>query len=229
MVSFTMEEIEQFTVEGGLHQALLMKFSHNKPDMQELNKILPKYFGSEGRCLIGWLARRQILVRFDRMEDYVMPAAKSVHYLLYKGEQIQIRIFPWSLGFNPKEETTRAFVWISLPSLPPVLFAKRFLLSIATAVGKPIEIDKATQEKTRPSTARVKVELDLLDKLPHRSRVQYLDEKSRKMVEDFQEIVYDNRPAYCNFCKHQAHNESLSSRFGKGRQNYQWRGRERSK
>ncbi|WMV10258.1 hypothetical protein MTR67_003643 [Solanum verrucosum] len=53
-------------------------------------------------------------------------------------------------------------VWISLPRLLPDLFAKRSLLSRASAVGKPIAIDKATQDKTRPSTARVKVILDLM-------------------------------------------------------------------
>lgn len=81
-VSFTMEEIDQFTIEEGPHQALLMKFSHDKLDMQELHKILPKYFGSQERCLIGWLAHNQMLVRCDRMEDYVIAAAKLVHYLL---------------------------------------------------------------------------------------------------------------------------------------------------
>ncbi|KAH0733724.1 hypothetical protein KY285_009431 [Solanum tuberosum] len=49
-----------------------------------------------------------------------------------------------------------AAVWISLPRLSPDLFAKRSLLSMASAVGRPIAIDKETQDKTRPSTARVK-------------------------------------------------------------------------
>ncbi|KAG5615910.1 hypothetical protein H5410_015734 [Solanum commersonii] len=56
----------------------------------------------------------------------------------------QCRVFPWSIGYNPKEEMTLAVVYISLLNLSPDLFAKKSLLSIASAVGKPIAIDKAT-------------------------------------------------------------------------------------
>jgi len=154
-------------MEEGLHQALVFKFSHNPINMQEVRKLLPIQLGTQGRCLVKWLARRHILVRFDRYDDYVLVAAKTVQYLLYNGLQKQFRVFPWTIGFNSKEETSRAFVWISFPNLPPELFAKQSLLSIASAAGKPIAIDKATQDKSRPSTARVKVELDLLANLPH--------------------------------------------------------------
>ncbi|KAH0635074.1 hypothetical protein KY290_037841 [Solanum tuberosum] len=195
-------------MEEGLHQALVFKFSQDPINMQEVRKLLPIQLGTQGRCLVGWLARRHILVRFDRYDDYVLAAAKTVQYLLYNGLQKQFRVFPWTIGFNPKEETSRAFVWISFPNLPPELFAKQSLLSIASAAGKPIAIDKATQDKSRPSTARVKVEIDLLANLPHRMRIQYVDQKTGKSVEQFQKFVYDNLPFYCNFCKHQGHNES---------------------
>ncbi|XP_060170339.1 uncharacterized protein LOC132601255 [Lycium barbarum] len=171
-ITFTMEEIAQYTVEEGLHQALVLKFSYGQPDMNELRKLLPKILGVKGKCLVRWLARRHVLIRFDRYEEFVLAATRFVNYLHCNGEEFLFRVFPWSIGFNPKEETSRAFTWISLPNLPPELFAKKSLLSIASAVGKPIAIAKATQEKMRPSTARVKVELDLLDKHPNHIRVQ---------------------------------------------------------
>ncbi|WMV19712.1 hypothetical protein MTR67_013097, partial [Solanum verrucosum] len=68
-------------------------------------------------------------------------------------------------------------VWISLPNLSTDLFAKKSLLSIALEVGKPIAIDKATQIKSRPSTTRVKVILDLMKKLPNRIWLQFVDRK----------------------------------------------------
>nr|XP_016471775.1 PREDICTED: uncharacterized protein LOC107793842 isoform X4 [Nicotiana tabacum] len=52
-----------------------------------------------------------------------------------------------------------AAVWITLPNLSPDLFARRALMSIAEDAGKPIAIDKATQAKTRPCTARDSKEL----------------------------------------------------------------------
>ncbi|KAM3222351.1 hypothetical protein P3L10_021621 [Capsicum annuum] len=52
------------------------------------------------------------------------------------------------------------------------LFAKRSLLSIALAIGKPIAVDKSTQVRSRSSTARVRVILDLMDKHLDRIRLQ---------------------------------------------------------
>lgn len=92
-------------------------------------------------------------------------------------------MFPWSQWFNPKEESSIALAWISFPSLSPSMFARKALLSITSAVGKPLAIDKATQIRSRPSTARVKVLADLLDKHPKRIRLFYLDEKTGKVLE----------------------------------------------
>ncbi|KAG5587532.1 hypothetical protein H5410_047966 [Solanum commersonii] len=110
----------------------------------------------------------------------------------------QCRVFSWSIGYNPKEETTLAVVWISLPNLSPDLFAKMPLLSIASAVGKPIAIDKTTQIKSRPSTGRVKVILDLMEKLSNRIRLQFVDGKSgttdsEKYQGDAREILNEKR------------------------------------
>ncbi|WMV34649.1 hypothetical protein MTR67_028034 [Solanum verrucosum] len=112
-------------MEEGLHQALVFKFSHDPINMQDLRKLLPIQLGTQGRCLVGWLAHRHILVRFDRYDDYVLVAAKTVN-----GLQKQFRVFPWTIGFNPKEEPSRAFVWISFPNLPPELFAKQSLITV---------------------------------------------------------------------------------------------------
>lgn len=101
-----------------------------------------------------------------------------------------------------------AVVWISLLNLSPELFAIRSLLSIAFAAGKSIAIDKAMQIISRPSTARVKVILDIMDKHPKCVRLQSLDKTYGNINEVFQEIVYDNLPLYCNFCKHQGHDDN---------------------
>ncbi|KAG5614091.1 hypothetical protein H5410_013915 [Solanum commersonii] len=203
-ITFSMEERQDFMIEEGLHQAVVFKLSHGAPDLNVLRSILPKHLGTKGNCLIGLLAPRQILLRFDLYEDYALALSRSVNYLLYNGEEHQCRVFPWSIGYNPKEETT---------------LAVKSLLSIASAVGKPITIDKATQIKSRPSTARVKVILDLMEKLPNRIRLQFVDGKSGKLIEVFQEIVYDNLPLYCNYCKHQGHDEDSCRLISKRNQN----------
>lgn len=89
-------------------------------------------------------------------------------------------------------------------------------MSIIAAVGRTIAIDKSTQVSSRPSTTRVKVILDLLDKHPGKVRLQYIDATTEKMIEEFQIIVYDNLHAYCCHCKHQVH-EEVQCRLLKGK------------
>ncbi|KAH0689342.1 hypothetical protein KY289_016700 [Solanum tuberosum] len=96
---------------------------------------------------------------------------------------------PWTPSFNPKDEIPKVWVWISLLDLPTDLFARRFLLSIATATGKPIAVDKATQDRTRPSTDRVKIILDLLDKHPNRVRLQFQEKESGKSLSQGDHLV----------------------------------------
>ncbi|KAG5623003.1 hypothetical protein H5410_008221 [Solanum commersonii] len=90
-----------------------------------------------------------------------------------------------NVGFfhSPLEETMLAVVWISLPNLSPDLFAKKSLLSIASTIGKPTTIDKATQIKSRPGMTRIKVILDLMEKLTNHIRLQFVDGKSGKLIE----------------------------------------------
>ncbi|TMW80096.1 hypothetical protein EJD97_023965 [Solanum chilense] len=52
-----------------------------------------------------------------------------------------------------------------------------------SANGKPIAIDEATQIKPRSVTTRVKVILDLVEKLPNHIRLQFEDGKSGKLNE----------------------------------------------
>ncbi|KAH0662444.1 hypothetical protein KY284_027375 [Solanum tuberosum] len=78
-IEFTMDKVNEFSIEEGLHQAIILKFSYRKPNLHELRKVIPK--------------------------------------------QLDIK-----------------------------------------AVGKPVALDKATQEHTRPSTARVKCRV-FLDKV----------------------------------------------------------------
>ncbi|XP_009801511.1 uncharacterized protein [Nicotiana sylvestris] len=207
IIEFTMEEVKQFTIEEGLHQAVIMKFSYGKPDVHDLYKLIPKQYDIKGMCNIGQLEFRHILVRFNLFEDYVQFLSRSVGYIKDKGDEFFFRTFPWTIGFNPKEETSKSVVWISLPDLPPNIFAKKSLLSIASAVGKPLAVDKETQDRTRPSAARVKILLDLLDKHPKRVKLHIVDKSTGKFVEHYQEVVYDNLPKFCTFCKHQGHEE----------------------
>ncbi|WMV42911.1 hypothetical protein MTR67_036296 [Solanum verrucosum] len=82
-----------------------------------------------------------------------------------------MRTLKWDPLFDPVEEMSITIACISFPSLPPNFFGKEAIFSLAAAVGKPLQVDLATQNKTRPSCARVKVEVDLLGNFPKRINI----------------------------------------------------------
>jgi len=93
-VEFTMDEVKEFTIEEGLHQAVVMKFSYGKPDLQEFRKIFSSQFDVQGRCNIGLLGFRHLLIRFDLHNDYVQFLSKSTGYVKAKGDEFFFRTFP---------------------------------------------------------------------------------------------------------------------------------------
>ncbi|KAK4337518.1 hypothetical protein RND71_042005 [Anisodus tanguticus] len=114
-----------------------------------------------------------------------------------------MRTFKWSTWFDSEEETSLVVTWISLPGLPPTYFGEAQLFSIAAAAGRPLAIDVATKNKTRPSCARVKIEIDLLKEHPKRFQIEAADETGIKSK--WYPFRYDFLPKYCTNCKLQGH------------------------
>nr|XP_009784900.1 PREDICTED: uncharacterized protein LOC104233234 [Nicotiana sylvestris] len=216
IIEFTTDDVKEFVIEEGLHQAVVIKFSYGKPELHDFRRIFPKQFDVKGSCNIGQLEFRHLLVRFELYEDYVNFVSRSTGHINSNGDEFFFRTFPWTIGFDPRIETSKAVVWISFPDLPPNYFAKKSLMSIASAVGKPLAIDKAMKDRTRPSAARVKVLLDLLDKHPKKVKISVVDKICGKSNDFSQKVIYDYLPMYCTCCKHQGHDE-ISCRAMKGR------------
>lgn len=117
-----------------------------------------------------------------------------------------MRTLKWDPWFDPDVETTIGLAWISLPDLPPNFFAKEAFFSIASAVGKPLTVDMATKNKTRPSCAKVKIKVDLVAKLPQRVRINEKDDTG-EIRSQWIEKQYDYMPKYYYECCLQGHDE----------------------
>ncbi|KAH0669463.1 hypothetical protein KY285_023625 [Solanum tuberosum] len=108
--------------------------------------------------------------------------------------------------FDLEKETSRAIAWISFPALPPNFFIKEDVFSLADVVGKPLHVDLAMKNQTRPSCARVKVEVDLLGEFPKRINVG-VRKQFGEVMEKWIRIKYDYVPKYCKNCCIQGHDE----------------------
>ncbi|KAK4706512.1 hypothetical protein R3W88_033929 [Solanum pinnatisectum] len=97
--------------------------------------------------------------------------------------------------------------WISFLNFKPTFFVKESIFSLASVVGKPLQLDMATINKTRPSCARVKVQVDLLANLPRVVELEVVKNKTKTSRVDTVHIQYDMVPKYCKQCKLQGHAE----------------------
>uniref|UniRef100_M1C4A6 Uncharacterized protein n=1 Tax=Solanum tuberosum TaxID=4113 RepID=M1C4A6_SOLTU len=107
------------------------------------------------------------------------------------------------------EETTENIAWVSFLNLFPTFFGKKSLFSLATAVGKPLQLDQATINQSRPSCAKVRVLVDLAASLPKAVVVNILDAMTGKLKSDKIPIKYDYIPKYCSECKIQGHIKNI--------------------
>uniref|UniRef100_M1B2P1 DUF4283 domain-containing protein n=1 Tax=Solanum tuberosum TaxID=4113 RepID=M1B2P1_SOLTU len=178
-----------------LQYAVVGKFSYEWPALEELRTLIPKQCGTKGDCQVGYLRNRHILIRFNLLEDFVNIMSKGVYYFNDKeGYNYQMRSLIYDAKFKVAEETTQAMAWISFPNLLPTFFVKEVLFSLASTVGKPLQLDMATINKTKPSCARVKVQVNLLENLPTQVIMEIADDDKGELRKEVVKIKYNFLP-----------------------------------
>ncbi|KAK4338777.1 hypothetical protein RND71_040239 [Anisodus tanguticus] len=202
-VRFEKKEVEVMIHQQELNLAVIGKFSHGWPEIGLLRTLIPKQCGLKAEVNIGLLCDRHVLIRCTIAEDYDTLMSRQTFEIKEKNKPYLMRTFKWDVTFNPEEETRFAYGWISFHGLPPHFHGESSLFSMAASVGKPISIDSATRNKTRPSSARVKVEVDLLQSHPKSVLIQVGE--GAEITSTQQRIRYDFLPKYCTNCKLQGH------------------------
>ncbi|KAK4348316.1 hypothetical protein RND71_031071 [Anisodus tanguticus] len=202
-VRFEKKEVKVMIHQQNLNLAVIGKFSHGWPEIGLLRTAIPKQCGLKAEVNIGLLCDRHVLIRCTITEDYDTLMSRQTFEIKEKNKPYLMRTFKWDVTFNPDEETRFAYGWISFPGLPPHFHGESSLFSMAASVGIPISIDSATRNKTRPSSARVKVEVDLLKVHPKSVLIQMGE--GAEITSTQQRIRYDFLPKYCTNCKLQGH------------------------
>ncbi|KAL0908782.1 hypothetical protein M5K25_023291 [Dendrobium thyrsiflorum] len=110
-------------------------------------------------------------------------------------------LFKWSPSFDVEVESPIFLIWVSFPNLRPHLFSLRILHELGSMFGCPLKIDHATSSGSRPSVARVLVELDVtktfLDKV-------WVGPRNFGYI---QSVVMEAFPSYCFHCKSLGHSK----------------------
>lgn len=139
-------------------------------------------------------------------EDFIYFTSRNVYYVkVNDGYEYQLRPLIYDAKLKASEETPKTMAWIYFSCLLPTFFAKECLFSLASAVGKPLHLDMATINKTRPSCTRLKVLVDFLAELPKKVRMDIKNDVTGETRTEWVKINYDFLPKYCKECKIQDH------------------------
>nr|GMD48138.1 TMV resistance protein N-like [Ipomoea batatas] len=175
---------------------LVGKFSKGRPPLELIREKFQSTFSLTGSAHVGSLDLRHILIKFSREDDCEKVLAKGLAMVAGK----PMRLTRWSPDWSTRKESPLAAVWVELPGLPYHLFDHNSLKHLCRPVGKLLALDSATVRRTRPSVARVKLELDLLKPLVDEIWVGFADEGVDPEVGFWQRLEYENVPSFCSKC-----------------------------
>ncbi|OIT29172.1 hypothetical protein A4A49_22601 [Nicotiana attenuata] len=118
---------------------------------------------------------------------------------------MQMWLQNWSPYFKPEEDLPIAPAWVLLPGLPFHMHDWHYIKQLLRFVGTPLALDAATLGRTRPSMAKIRVEVDLLKSLPDSVFVGQEDDES-PLKGYTQKLEYEGVPKYCKHCRKLGHN-----------------------
>ncbi|CAN0906412.1 hypothetical protein LINGRAHAP2_LOCUS24233 [Linum grandiflorum] len=149
--------------------ALVVRGLGRKVPYLQLAHRLNYLWARNGPLQISDLCNGCFLVRFRCREDYDLAISGGPWML---GDTYLI-VHHWFKGCNPwTNQVTQAMAWIQLPDLPIELYNPEAVLRIASRIGKPVRVDRATKEGARGKYARVCVDIDLSKRLLLKYKVE---------------------------------------------------------
>ncbi|OIS95869.1 hypothetical protein A4A49_51173 [Nicotiana attenuata] len=111
---------------------------------------------------IGVYDNYNVFLDFTNKDDFNTIWYRRV--IEIEGQQMWLQ--RWSPDFKPEEDLPIAPVLVLLHGLPFHMHTWHYVKQVVSEIGTPLEMDLATRGETRPSMAKVIVEIDLLKPQP---------------------------------------------------------------
>lgn len=191
-ISFSEDEIK--VLSARFYKTIVGRFTSVRPALARI-RLLRDRIGFDLNLFVSLLEECHILINFSSDNDFL-------RCLLRKSWRIDrciMKVFRWTPDFDAEAESPLLPVWIALEGLPIHLFESTALYSIANLIGRPLCTDTATENLTKPSVARVCVELDLSKEIP-KAILVHLGKLSF-----FQPVYFEDLPDFCSSCNQFGH------------------------
>ncbi|KAL0903996.1 hypothetical protein M5K25_026064 [Dendrobium thyrsiflorum] len=144
---------------------------------------------------------RNVAIQLSNDLDYSRIFSRCSYYI----NNCQMRLLKWTPYFDIKEESPIVPIWISFPNLRLHFFNHHVMLALGSIFGRPLQTDHATASRSRPSVARVLVEMDITKNHPKEIWV------GSESMGYLQKVVFENVPDFSSHCK--IHGHSISECF----------------
>ncbi|KAM7462626.1 hypothetical protein LguiA_030747 [Lonicera macranthoides] len=193
-VIFSEADILSLSFSSPFKFALVGKFSHGCPALSDIRKVLES-FDPKAPFTVGLMDNKHILMRFNHEDDFHRIWLREQWFVM----RFPMRVFKWTYEFRIDAESALAPVWVSFPLLPINFLKKESLFSIGKTLGQPLKMDSATVDLTKPSVARVCIEMNLLKKFQARIWI------GCGLNGFWQRVLYEKVPKYCSKCFKKGH------------------------
>lgn len=171
------------------------KFLRTRPQIEKIRSKFAEKVSIKGSVKIGVYDFRTVFIDCSNEEDF-----NNVWFrrsIEIEGQVMWLE--KWTPDFKPDIDSPIVPVWVLLPILPFHLHTWNYVKQIVGPVGT-LSLDSATDYKTRPSMAKVRVEVDLT-KTKLNSVWVDLDHESKPSKGYTQKLEYENVPKYYRHCK----------------------------
>ncbi|KAM3236174.1 hypothetical protein P3L10_016211 [Capsicum annuum] len=175
---------------------LVGKFIRTRPQIEKIRSKFAEKVPLKGNVKIGVYDFRTVFLDFTDEEDF-----NSVWFkrsIEIEGQVMWLE--KWTPDFKPEEDSPIVPVWVLLPDLPFHCHTWHYVKQILAPIGTPLSMDLATDHKTRPSMAKVRVEIDLT-----KSKLNSIwvgtEDVSFPLKGYNQKLEYESVPKFCRHCK----------------------------
>ncbi|PKU82488.1 hypothetical protein MA16_Dca005493 [Dendrobium catenatum] len=173
------------------------KFPARRPSLDAIRNF---FFNlkMKGDVSVTILNKHNVLIKLFNDLDYCRVFAHRSYFV----NNCFMKLIKWSPTLDVEIESPVVPIWIYFPNLRPHLFASRILHGLGRIFGNPLKIDNATSTGSRPSVARVLVEIDVSKKFHDKI---WVGSKNSGYV---QSVVFEDFQDYCVHCSSLGHSKA---------------------
>ncbi|KAF6161589.1 hypothetical protein GIB67_009468 [Kingdonia uniflora] len=178
--------------------SLIVIFSFGRPSVNLIQGTIEKLWGITGVVRVTLFYARHVLVDLDSEKDVVATLSRESLHVKCSYYKIQ----RWFIHFDPKKESPIVSIQIQLPHFKVCFCHSNFLKPVMNNLigGNFVRLDHPTQSHSRPSTARMCIEIDLTKSYP---KVIWIGlSKSEGWS---QKVIYEKMHVLCSHCYLQGH------------------------